>query len=132
MEKRRKAAIQYGFALALIVLGLLFNNYDIGFRDFVTFGSVGNWLIFIGVVVMLATTLRAVLRKKEVVDERMEFVAAKAMRITFLALVAGAFIIMLIDGIMPITLPYFLFMSYLLCALILIYTITYKVLLGRN
>ena len=132
MEKRRKAAIQYGFALALIVLGLLFNNYSIGVRDFVTFGSVGNWLIFIGVVVMLATTLRAILRKKEVIDERMEFVAAKAMRITFLALVAGAFIIMLIDGIMPITLPYFLFMSYLLCALILIYTITYKVLLGRN
>jgi len=133
MEKSRNRAFEYVFAVSLIALGLLLNSYGIGILNYnPTFGSVGTWLIFMGIVIMFSTTLRVVLRKKAVVDERAEFVSAKAMRITFLALIAGAFIIMLIDGIRPITLPYYLFLSYLLCALSLVYTAAYYVLLNRN
>lgn len=59
----------------------------------------------------------------------MEFVAAKALRITFLSLLITSFITMVIDGIKAITIPYHMFMSYLICGLLIIYLVTYKILL---
>lgn len=58
----------------------------------------------------------------------MEFIVAKADRITFLCLFLVAFVIMIFDGIRPITTPYYLFMSYLVCGLLLVYISSYKIL----
>jgi hypothetical protein len=51
----------------------------------------------------------------------MQFVATKAMRLTFLCLIITAFIIMVIDGIRPIVIPYYMFMSYLISGLLAVY-----------
>ena len=80
---------------------------------------------------LIVATLTEIWRKDKVVDERMQFVATKAMRVTFLCLIVAAFIIMIVDGIQQITLPYHLFMSYLVSGLLAVYYISYKILLKR-
>jgi hypothetical protein len=62
----------------------------------------------------------------------MYFLANKANRITFLATIMIAFIIMIIDGIKTITVPYGLFMSYFICGITLFHLMTYKILLKNN
>jgi O-antigen/teichoic acid export membrane protein len=123
----------YAFALICIMAGLLFNYFNIGNSNFQIYGSVGNWLVNIGFVGLIIATVRLLARKKQNKgDERMEFVATKALRITFLFLIIGAFILIIFDGIKTITLPYHLFMSYLICVLLIIYFVTYKLLLRYN
>ncbi|RLG19832.1 hypothetical protein DRN67_01605 [Candidatus Micrarchaeota archaeon] len=131
MEITRKRIMQYLFCVALVLAGIIFNHYGVGSGEFMAYGSVGNWLIYIGFVGFAVTTLQMLSRKKRRIDERMEFVAAKAMRITYLALIIAAFIIIILDGIQPITIPYHLFMSYLVCGLLLIYFVAYHYLLRR-
>ncbi|MBU1135913.1 MAG: hypothetical protein KJ559_00165 [Nanoarchaeota archaeon] len=130
MENKTRVTIMYAIALVAFILGLLFNYFKIGSPHFQTFGSVGNWLIYLGFVGLIIATVRLIfVSKKKTTDERMEFVATKALRISFLSLIIGAFIIMIIDGIKTITIPYHMFMSYLVCGLLLIYIIAYKILL---
>ncbi|MBN1502284.1 hypothetical protein JW930_01965 [Candidatus Woesearchaeota archaeon] len=129
MEKKKKATYMYFISIAWMILGMLLNYFKLGRDDYSSFGSVGNWLIYIGFVGLIIATVRAFISKKKLVDERMHFVAAKANRMTFLALVTAAFIIMIIDGIKPITMPYHLFMSYLICSILLIYFVVYRILL---
>jgi len=61
----------------------------------------------------------------------MEFVAAKASRITMVFIIIGAFAVMILDGIQKITMPYYQFASLSVCAIILVYMISYYVLLRR-
>jgi hypothetical protein len=70
-------------------------------------------------------------RKDKIVDERMQFVATKALRSTFLSVIVAAFAIIVVDGIYPITMPYHLFMSYLVAGMLAAYYISYHVLLRR-
>lgn len=119
--------IRYSFALFVILLGAFFNYNSIG-NEFLGFSSVGSWLVYIGFIMIAIISLQA-LNNKRVVDERMIFIANKAMRITFLVLVLFSFIIMVLDGINKISIPYHLFMSYLICGLMLVYFISYKILL---
>jgi len=121
--------MKYSFSLGMIILGLIFNLLNIGINEFVGFNSVGSWLIYIGFLGIIIITFKLFINKKRVVDERMIFVANKAMRITFLFLVIFGFIIIVLDGIKSITVPYHLFMSYLICGLMLVYFISYKILL---
>jgi len=79
---------------------------------------------------MLAViTLQVISKKKRLVDERMEFVASKASRITFIIIILAAFIIMVIDGLKPIVVPYSYFMSYFICGIVLANLVSYKILL---
>lgn len=131
MENKTRVTIMYAIALVALTLGLLFDYFKIGSPTFQIFGSVGNWLIYTGFIGLIIATVRLIFvsKKKKTIDERMEFVATKALRISFLSLIIGAFIIMIIDGIKTITIPYHIFMSYLVCGLLLIYIVAYKILL---
>ena len=130
MKNKTRATLMYTFALVMLILGLSFNYFNIGRADFQIYGSVGGFLIYIGFVGIIIATVRLLVPKKEkVVDERMEFVAAKSLRFTFLCFFILAFVIMIIDGIKPITMPYHLFMSYLVCVMLVISIISYKILL---
>ncbi len=130
MKIKTRITIMYSLALAWLALGLLLNHFNIGSADFQIYGSVGTWLIYVGFIGIIIATVRLLVPKKErVVDERMEFVAAKSLRFTFLCFFILAFVIMIIDGINPITTPYHLFMSYLVCVILVIYMATYKILL---
>jgi len=121
---------RYAFAIFVILLGLYFDYLDLS-DSFLGFSSVGSWLVYVGFVMIAAITLQLFYYNKRVVDERMIFVANKAMRMTFLALVVFAFLIIVLDGIKTttITIPYHLFMSYLICGLMIVYFISYKILL---
>ncbi len=119
---------RYGFAVLLILAGLLTLHYNIG-NEFLGFSSVGTWLIYVGFIMLTVTTLQLVSKKKKIVDERMQFISSKALGITYLSVILIAFIVMIIDGIKPITIPYSYFMSYFACGIILIYAISYKILL---
>ena len=133
IKNKTKAKIIYGWAFALILVGLMLNYLDIGSPDFKIFGGVGNWLIYVGFIGLITVTARVLIKKRQkVVDERMEFIATKALRITFISLLLGSFIIMIIDGINKITLPYHMFMSYMICVLLVVYFISYKILLKLN
>ncbi len=130
MKNKTRVTIMYSIALAWLALGLLLNHFNLGRSDFQIYGSVGTWLIYIGFIGIIIATVRLLVRKKErVIDERMEFVAAKSLRVAFLCFFILAFVIMIVDGIKLITTPYHLFMSYLVCMVLVIYIATYKILL---
>ncbi len=122
---------RYSFAIILIILGIILSYLNIG-NEFLGFSSVGFWLIYVGFIALAVVTLQLTLNKKRIVDERMEFVAIKAARITFIGIILFAFVIMIIDGIRPINIAYSYFMSYLICGIVLLYLISYKILLKFN
>lgn len=133
MKESEKKALKYGLAMVIVVLGILINHLNLGSPAFTIFGSTGNWLIYIGLVSLLIITLRTAIKpKKKKSDERMLFVANKAMRVTFIISIIAAFFIILVDGITPITVPYHLFMSYLVCGILITYYGSYKILLIKN
>jgi uncharacterized membrane protein len=127
-RNKTQIAWRYSFAIVVIIAGLLTLHYNIE-NEFLGFSSVGTWLIYVGFVMLAIITLQLISNKKRVVDERMQFIASKAGRITFLAIILSSFIIMIADGIKPITIPYSYFMSYFVCGIILVYVISYKMLL---
>lgn len=129
MEKKTRIVVKAVWVLGLILGGLLLNHFQVGMNPFAGFGSLGTYLIYIGFFGILVIGLSELVRKRKVVDERMEFVAAKALRFTFLFVVVVSFIVIILDGIQPITLPYHLFASYLVCGMILAYFVSYKILL---
>ena len=131
MKKATRITSKFAFALTLILTGLVLNNVGLGAGDFGTFDSVGTYLIYIGFVGLLLVGLSAAWIKDKVIDERMQFVANKAMKLTFVFFVAIAFVVMIIDGIEPITMPYHLFMSYFVSGLLAFYFISYRILLRR-
>ena len=132
MDEKTKIMLKYGFAILMIAFGLLLNHYGLGSPEFTIYGSIGNFLVFIGfLMLVLALIMQMFRKKKKKVDERMEFVAAKASRYTMVFMILGAFAVMILDGIQPITMPYYLFVSYFVSAILLAYVISYHVLLRR-
>lgn len=118
---------RYGFAFVLVLLGLVLQYYNIG-KDFLGFESVGTWLIFVGFIMFVVITLQKISNKKRIVDERMEAIAYKASRATFIFIIFGAFAVMILDGINPITIRYSMFMSHMIAWIVLVYFISYKIL----
>ncbi len=129
--KMKRVAWKYAFAVVVIFAGLILAYNGIG-QSFLGFASVGTWLIYVGFVMLALISIQLLTKKKRLVDERMEFVAAKAGRVTFIAIILFAFIVMIIDGIRPIALPYSYVMSYFISGIILVYFISYRVLLRYN
>lgn len=122
---------RYAFALIVIITGITLEIYNIG-NEFLSFHSVGNWMIYIGFVMLAIITLQIIVNKKRIIDERMTWIAFKASRLTFICLIFGAFIIMIADGIKTINLPYHLFIGYAVSYMLLVYIIAYKVLERYN
>ena len=131
IKNKTQLGWRYGFALIVIIAGIILNYYNVN-KEFLGFGSVGNWLAYVGFLMLIIITLQLVFNKKRVIDERMQFVATKASRITYVFIILAAFIIMVIDGIKTITIPYSYFMSYFICGIILVYLVSYKILLRYN
>lgn len=131
MTKNGRRIMKYGFASALIMLGLTLNYFNLGTQGFTVYGSVGSYLAYVGFMGMIVATLTEMWRKDKIVDERMQFVATKALRSTFLCLILASFVIIVVDGISPITMPYHVFMSYLVAGMLAAYYISYQVLLRR-
>jgi hypothetical protein len=131
MEKKKQIISKYFFAFICIISGAIIEYLKVG-RDFLGFSSVGTWLIYIGFVMLAVISLQAISNKKRIVDERMKLLAFKASRITFVLVIFAAFVIMIIDGIKTITIPYSLFMSYLIAYLMLVYVIAYKIIERYN
>jgi uncharacterized membrane protein len=131
MFTRRQAIWRYSFAFILVVAGIVFNY--LGFnQEFLGFGTVGNWLVFVGLIMFAVITLQFIKREKRIVDERMEKIGYKASRITFLFIIFGGFIIMVLDGISKIEVSYSIFMSNLIALVVLIYFVSYKILEKYN
>ena len=129
MERKTRILLKFLWAFGMIALGLLLNHFNLGVGSFVCYGSVGSYLIYAGFLSLIVISLAEVFRKKQVKDERMEFVAAKAMRATFSVFVVVAFVLMIVDGIQPISMPYHLFLSYLVAGMLAVLVISYKILL---
>jgi len=125
LDKRR--VWKYAFIMPVIILGFILNYFNIE-KEFLGFNSLGNWLIYVGFIMLATTTLQFIFSKKRVIDERMELIGMKAARVTYVFIILSAFIIMIIDGIQSITLPYSYFMSDLICGICIVYFIAYKVL----
>jgi len=122
---------RYLFGAGLLVIGIVLNMLGIG-DEFFSYESVGNYLIFVGLLILFISTIFYVTKKKKVIDERMEKIGYKASRITFSIILLVAFLIMIIDGINKISIPYQLFMSYFICGILLVYIITYKIIEREN
>lgn len=128
-ERTKKHIIaRYVFAFFVVVAGILSQYFNLG-KEFLGFSSVGTWLIYVGFVMLAIITLQVISNKKRIVDERMQFVASKAAGITYIAIIFFAFAVMVADGIKPINIPYSYFMSYLISGIVLVYFISYKILL---
>lgn len=120
----------YGWGILVLLSGLLFNYFNIGSPNFQIFGGIGNWLIYIGFIGLIIASFKTLIKKKpKVVDERMAFIASKASRVAFTALFITAFAVIIIDGIKTIMIPYHLFVSYLICFILIVYFVSYRILL---
>ena len=131
MKYKNVLTLRYSFALATIILGVILEYLEIG-QKFFEFNSVGTWLIYVGLVMIAVITLQIFVNKKKVIDERMMLMAYKSSRVTFVVMLLTAFIIMIIDGISPITTPYSLFMSYIISYMVAVYFFAYKILERYN
>ena len=116
------------FIAILMVLGITLNLYNIGSNEFFGQSTVGNYLIYIGFVMILVTSISYFKKREKIIDERIEMLRYKAGTMTFMVFIFVAFAIIVLDGIQPITMRYSLFISYMVCAILVFYVIAYKVL----
>ena len=116
------------FSIILLVIGVLINTF-IPTKEFFGYSSVGNYLVFCGILILALALLRQFILKPKKFDERMINIMLKATRLTFIIFILAAFAIMIIDGIKPITVSYSVFMSYFVCGILVCYVVTYKIML---
>jgi len=128
--RKRNLIWRYSFATLLIIFGIVLSYFNMS-NEFLGFSSVSLWLIYVGFVMLTVITLQMLFKKERIVDERMEFIASKASRVTFIGIILFAFLIMIIDGIKPIKIAYSYFMSYLICGIVLLYIVSYKILSNK-
>jgi hypothetical protein len=123
-----------GFVIAFIfiALGIMMHYLKIGEGPYLGFASVGIWLSYVGFIALTISVVRMFRKKERFIDERMLAIAAKANRIVFLSVIIAAFIIMILDGIKTIMVPLGLFMSYIVMGMMLVYFVSYKILLKFN
>lgn len=119
---------RYIFAVVLIIFGLILNVLDMGKTDFFSYGSVGNYLIFVGILVVFITLLIKFTRRNKIIDERHEKVAIKAMAWVWYFIFLGGFVVMILDGIKPFSMSISMFVAYAICFILIIYVIAYKIL----
>lgn len=132
MKINKKQMFGFGLAFVSFIAGILLHQFRVGEQPYLGFSSAANWLIWIGSAITIVTMLRLIRRKEQLVDERMLAAAGKANRMVFLLVIIAGFIIMLIDGIKPIELSLGMFMAYLICGMMLAYSIAYKLILKNN
>lgn len=128
---KKQLVWKYLFGFVLIVAGIVFESFGVG-QNFLITWSLGTWLIYVGFLMFAIITLSYFNKKERIIDERMEKIAYKASRVTFVFVILGAFGIMIYDGINPIDYPYHMFMSHFIAWTVLVYFIAYKVIEKRS
>lgn len=128
MEERVGNIFRWSFAIIMIVLGVILNFMKVGMNNNLGFGSVGNWMIFVGCMAVVISLFRKFGRKRKV-DERMLNVAYKSARVSFVLVIFFAFIVMVIDSLNPITVSYTTFMSNFIMGFVLSNLVVYKIML---
>ena len=116
------------FIVVLMAGGLLLNTYNIGKNELFGYSTVGNYLLYIGFVMILVTSMMYFTKREKIIDERIEMLRYKAGTLTFTVFIFVAFALIILDGIYPITMRYSMFISYAVCAVLLFYVVAYKVL----
>jgi len=132
MEKKTRRQISFLWAFGMILAGFLLNHFRIGMNEFVGYATVGTYLMYIGILGLVIIAIMPVINRNKIRDERMEFVAAKSLRITFLLIILGAFAVMVLDGIRPIAIPYSMFLAYAIMAVMLAHFVIYRLMLRAN
>ena len=120
------------WAVGLIIIGLILSLSGMGMDSFLGFPSIGIFLIYVGIVGLIFALFYFKSDKKRIVDERAEHIGYLASRATTLVLILTLFATMVIDGISTITVPYYLFASFLISFYVLCYLISYKLIELRN
>lgn len=123
---------RYIFAASIVILGLTLNILNIGKTNFFSYDSVGNYMLFVGALITLITTLSIFTKKDKIIDERHERIAVGAMKYVWYFIFIGGFSIIIADGISPIKISIRHFISYAMCLIILVYAISYKILEKRS
>ena len=116
------------FIAVLMAGGLLLNTFNIGKNELFGYSTVGNYLLYLGFVMILVTSMMYFTKREKIIDERIEMLRYKAGTLTFTVFIFVAFALIILDGIYPITMRYSMFISYAVCAVLLFYVIAYKVL----
>ena len=127
----KNTMITMTFGVSLILIGIIFAYLGIGEQTFAGFPNLGIWIIFVGLVSMAITTIKRILRKDQIIDERMEHIGYKASRITTLVLIFALFAVIIVDGLIELTFRYYLFASFLTCLYVFTNLRAYK-LIERN
>jgi len=52
------------FGIVMIIAGILFQTFKIGNNYYLGFASVGNWLIYVGLVSIAVTILQSFFKKE--------------------------------------------------------------------
>ena len=116
------------FIAVLMAGGLLLNTFNIGKNELFGYSTVGNYLLYLGFVMILVTSIMYFTKREKIIDERIEMLRYKAGTLTFTVFIFVAFALIILDGIYPITMRYSMFISYAVCAVLLFYVVAYKVL----
>ena len=132
INTKKRLKTKYALATTLIIIGMVFTIYEIGGTEFAGLPSLGTWIIFTGVIIIAITTMNLTSKKERIIDERMEHIGYKASRITTMILILTLFSTMILDGIYTITIPYYLYASFLVCFYLAVYVISYKVIERDN
>ena len=114
MKEKQRNIIKISFGIAAIIAGILLEHFNIGRKDYVAFGSLGSYLIFVGFIVIAIMIIASFSRKRRIADERAYYIASEASRVTFFILIMFAFTVMIWDAVSTITIPYYLFMANLI------------------
>jgi L-asparagine transporter-like permease len=129
---KKRLVVKLFFGFLCIVLGIILNYLKIGQSDFAGFSGVGSWLIYVGLISLILGVILQFRKKDRIVDERMISNSNKATRIVWVFIFLFCFAIMIIDGIKSIEISYYMFMSYFVCLLLIVYFISYKIIDRKN
>jgi len=132
VNTRRRIKTKYATAIGLIIIGVLFQIFEIGGNEFSGFPSLGMWIIFTGFIFTAVVSMNVISKKEKIIDERMEHIGYKASHVTTMLLILALFATMIIDGIYTISTPYYLYASFLVCFYIFSYLISYKIIERNN
>ena len=124
---KKSMICRYSFGAILVILGVVLNITGVGQGDFFSYNSVGSYLIFVGILVLILATMILFRMKKKIVDERAEKIASKAMAWVWYSIFLGGFVVMILDGIFHFNVILSSFVSYSICMILLVYVIAYKI-----
>jgi len=131
INTQKNIKTKYAAAIGIILIGILFQIFEIGGNNFAGFPSLGMWIIFTGFITTAIISMNVFSKKEKIIDERMEHIGYKASRLTTLLLILALFATMVIDGIQPLNTRLYMYASFLISFYIFTYLLSYK-LIERN